>query len=134
MTSGTVQALGVFLASEDPARLAAWYRALGVPLGDEGHCFIGGDGSPGSGSVFSVMPASAALPPAPKESIVEEPYGRRRVTLNLRVDDLDAAVAGLRARGEKVAGPKDYGYGVFAWVQDPDGNVVELWGAPVTRS
>lgn len=125
----SVQAVGVFLASEDAPRLLAWYRALGVPLSDEGYCFVGGDGSPGSGSVFSVMPAAAALPPVPKEGIVEEPYGRRRVTLNLRVADLDATLAGLRARGAQVAGPVDHGYGVFAWVHDSDGNVVELWMA-----
>ena len=125
----TVQAVGIFLASENPERLLAWYRALGVPLGDEGHCFVGGDGSPGSGSVFSITPTTTTLPPAPDEPVAEEPYGRRRVTLNLRVDDLERAVARLRERGDRVAGPKDYGYGVFAWVHDPDGNVVELWSA-----
>jgi catechol 2,3-dioxygenase-like lactoylglutathione lyase family enzyme len=124
-----VEAVGVFLASDDVPRLAAWYRALGVPLGEEGHCFVGGDGSPGSGSVFSVMPAAAALPAAPKGEVTEEPYGQRRVTLNLRVDDLEDVVAGLRARGTRVAGPKDVGYGIFAWAHDPDGNVVEMWEA-----
>lgn len=58
-----VQAVGVFLASEDPGRLIAWYRALGVPLGDEGYCFVGGDGTPGNGSVFSIMPGSAPSRP-----------------------------------------------------------------------
>lgn len=43
------------------------------------------------------------------------------------MDDLEKTVAGLRARGTEVAGPKDAGYGVFAWAHDPDGNVVELW-------
>jgi catechol 2,3-dioxygenase-like lactoylglutathione lyase family enzyme len=127
--SARVQALGVFLASEDPGRLTAWYRALGVPLGDESYCFVGGDGTPGSGSIFSVMPAAAPLPAAPADAIAAEPYGQRRVTLNLRVDDLDATLAGLRARGTKVAGPTDAGYGIFAWAHDPDGNVVELWMA-----
>ena len=124
-----VEAVGVLLASDDAPRLAAWYRALGVPLGEEGYCYVGGDGSPGSGSVFSIMPASVALPPAPKDIIGEEPYGRRRVTLNLRVSDLDAALASLRARGTQVAGPRDEGYAAFAWAHDPDGNVVELWAA-----
>lgn len=122
-----VQSLGVFLASEDAPRLVAWYRALGVPLGAEGHGFIGGD--PLTGSVFSVMPATAPLPAPPPGAIAEEPYGQRRATLNLRVLDLDEVVADLRARGDEVAGPRDYGYGRFAWAHDPDGNVVELWEA-----
>lgn len=132
MTAPNVRAVGVFLASEDPARLQAWYRALGVALGDEGYGFVGGDGSPGSGSIFSIMPAAAGLARAPSDALVEEPYGTRRVTLNLRVNDLDAALAALRALGAAIAGPRDHGYGVFAWAHDPDGNVVELWqaGAP----
>lgn len=121
-----VTAVGVFLASADPPRLLAFYRALGVPLGDEGYGTIGG-ATPAEGSIFSIMPASMPLPEAPAESISEEPYGRRRITLNLRVDDIDAVVQGLRARGTEVAGPKDYGYGIFAWTHDPDGNVIELW-------
>lgn len=124
----TIASVGVFLASKDPARLVAWYRALGVPLGEEGYGFIGG-AAPGEGSVFSVMPAAVDLPRAPPEPITEEPYGQRAITLNFRVSDLAEVVAGLRARGDVVAGPKDAGYGVFAWVKDPDGNVVELWQA-----
>ena len=134
MTDLSVRSVGVFLASEDPERLIAWYRALGVPLGDEGYCVVGGDGTPGSGSVFSIMPASAPLPAAPTGVIEEEPYGQRRATLNLCVGHLEKTVAGLRARGTKVAGPKDAGYGAFAWAHDPDGNVVEMWSpakAPV---
>jgi len=104
-----VQALGVFLASEDPGRLTAWYRALGVPLGDEAYGFVGGDGAPGSGSIFSIMPASTPLPAAQAGAIAEEPYGQRRGTLDLRVDGLEKTVAGLRSRGTKVAGPKDAG-------------------------
>lgn len=121
-----VEALGVFLATEDVPRLAAWYRALGVPLGDEGYCMIGG-ARPGEGSVFSIAAAKAPLPKPPAGDIAPEPYGLRRATLNLRVADLEAALAGLRQRGTKVAGPTDAGYGLFAWVHDPDGNVVELW-------
>ncbi len=118
----------MFLASHDPPRLAAWYRALGIPLADEGHGIVGG-ATPDAGSVFSVMPAAVALPAAPDGAVREEPYGLRRITLNLRVRSLDAVVADLRRRGSEVAGPRDYGFARFAWVHDPDGNVVELWEA-----
>jgi catechol 2,3-dioxygenase-like lactoylglutathione lyase family enzyme len=47
--------------------------------------------------------------------------------INLRVDDLDGFVAGLRARGIAVLGEADEGYGKFAWLLDPDGVKIELW-------
>lgn len=122
MADAKVEALGVFLATEDVPRLVAWYQALGLPLGEEGYCMVGE-------SVFSIQPAQGPLPKPPAGDITPEPYGLRRATLNLRVTDLEVAIAGLRKRGAKVAGPTDAGYGVFAWVHDPDGNVVELWEA-----
>ena len=44
----------------------------------------------------------------------------------LRVDDIDAAVAELRARGLEVADPFASGVGRQTTVRDPAGNVVEL--------
>lgn len=123
--------VGFFLASENVPRLAAWYKALGVPLNDDGYGFVGGEG-PVEGSIVSVMPSAPGLAALPEDVLAEEPYGRRRVTLNLLVDDLAATIEGLRARGGEVAGPKDLGYGLFAWVKDPDGNLIELWQMPPT--
>lgn len=121
---------GTFLATKDVPRLVAWYRALGLPLGDDGYGFLADeprDPVPGRDVVFSIMPAKADLAENPRQPIGEEPYGQRRVTINLRVSALDEVLAGLRTRGNAVAGPRDYGYGRFAWVHDPDGNVVEVW-------
>jgi len=121
---------GTFLATKDVPRLVAWYRALGVPIGDDGYGFLASEArepDPARDVVFSIQPARPGLAENPKQAIEEEPYGQRRVTLNLRVNSLDEVVAGLRARGEPIAGPTDAGYGKFAWVHDPDGNVVEIW-------
>ena len=56
----------------------------------------------------------------------------------LEVPDLDAFLAGVRERGGVVVGgPRPRGDGVVqAYVEDPDGNVVELMqsGVPVTGS
>ena len=51
--------------------------------------------------------------------------------LNLRVDDLDAVLERLRTLGV-VIDPKreDYDYGRFAWINDLEGNRVELWQPP----
>src|SRR4029450_5769991 len=48
--------------------------------------------------------------------------------LNLRVRDLDAMVAQLRAAGVAIDGQETQeGAGRFAWLVDPEGNRVELW-------
>jgi len=47
--------------------------------------------------------------------------------INLRVDDCDAMVEQLKARGVEIFGQVDEGYGKFAWLLDPDGVKIELW-------
>ena len=48
--------------------------------------------------------------------------------LNFRVDDLDAMLAQLAEEGvEQIGEIMDEEYGRFGWVQDCDGNKVELW-------
>jgi predicted enzyme related to lactoylglutathione lyase len=50
--------------------------------------------------------------------------------LNLRVDGIDALVAGLTAAGIEVATNPDWdlpGVGRFARLHDPEGNPIELW-------
>jgi glyoxylase I family protein len=44
----------------------------------------------------------------------------------LLVDDLDAAVADLRARGLRVSDPSPVGTGRQSFVHDPDGNLIEI--------
>jgi predicted enzyme related to lactoylglutathione lyase len=49
--------------------------------------------------------------------------------INVRVRDLDAMLAQLRASGATI--PEEAqdmkGVGRFGWVEDPEGNRVELW-------
>ena len=47
--------------------------------------------------------------------------------LNLRVDDLDAFLAGLRAKDIEILGTQAEPYGKFAWILDCDGIRIELW-------
>jgi len=48
--------------------------------------------------------------------------------INFRVDDLDALLAELAAKGVPCVGePLDESYGKFGWVMDPDGIKIELW-------
>ena len=47
--------------------------------------------------------------------------------INLRVDDLDAMIAQLEAKGIEILGRQDEDYGNFAWILDCDGIKLELW-------
>jgi predicted enzyme related to lactoylglutathione lyase len=49
--------------------------------------------------------------------------------LDLRVRDLDAMLAQLRAQGAEVSDETEHldGIGRFGWVTDPEGNRIELW-------
>jgi predicted enzyme related to lactoylglutathione lyase len=48
--------------------------------------------------------------------------------LNFRVRDLEAIIAQLEAGGVEVRrDPESYPNGRFAWLNDPEGNPIELW-------
>ena len=108
---------GLFFPSPDPSPLAAWYAEhLGideVPTSYDGDAWSQQAGT----TVFAPMEAS--------EEFFSGPNG---FILNLRVADLDAMVAQLRAAGIEVnVDPEEYPNGVFASLADPDGNPIQLW-------
>ena len=48
--------------------------------------------------------------------------------INYRVADLRALLDRLRAEGVWVDDRvEEYDYGIFGWIQDPEGNRIELW-------
>jgi predicted enzyme related to lactoylglutathione lyase len=47
--------------------------------------------------------------------------------INYAVDDMDAFLARLRAKGVTILKSEDDANGRFAWILDPDGNKIELW-------
>lgn len=108
---------GVFLRSNEPETLIAWYRDnLGI------------DTDPASPwqqqagpTIFAAFDASSDY------------FGARtqQVMLNFRVADLDAMLEQLRTRGADVDAHVESmdGVGRFGWVTDPDGNRIELWQA-----
>jgi predicted enzyme related to lactoylglutathione lyase len=106
---------GYFIRAADPEALGAWYRdRLGLDADENGLW----DPEPGP-TVF------AAFEPE------SDYFGSRsqQVMVNFRVRDLDAMLAQLRAAGTEVVGePQEMeGVGRFAWVDDPEGNRIELW-------
>lgn len=108
---------GVFHVVKDPAVTRAWYKEyLGLegeygPMlrwseetGDAPYSLIGAFGS---GDYFKPS---------------DKPF-----MINFRVDDLDAFVAELKAKGLDILDYSDEGYGKFAWILDCDGVKLELW-------
>ena len=108
---------GVFYVVEDPAATRAWYRDV---LGIDGEYGPQLDWSEETGdkpySLISHFPDDQYVKP-----------GRGGFMINLRVDDCDGMVAQLEAKGVKVLGQIDEGYGKFAWILDSDGVKIELW-------
>jgi len=110
---------GFFFVAADPDGLARWYAEhLGVgavpgSYGDEAWHQAAGP------TAFAPMSAAHADGPH---------IGPTGWGLNLRVRDLAAMVAQLRAAGIAVAvDPERYPNGTFAQCHDPEGNAVQLW-------
>jgi predicted enzyme related to lactoylglutathione lyase len=110
---------GVFIKSHDPKALSAWYRdKLGIAIEDWG------------GIAFK---RSEQTPPQTVWSPFEEGTqyfapSPRDVMINFAVDDLNAFLKEIEAKGVKVLGRMDTDpNGLFAWVLDPDGTKLEFW-------
>ncbi len=111
---------GVFVKSKDPKALARWYRdVLGLDVAAWGGAALPYDapGHPPKVSWMAFPQASDHMAPSPREFMV-----------NFAVDDMDAIIARLRASNVAILKrDDDNAFGRFAWVQDPDGTLVELW-------
>jgi predicted enzyme related to lactoylglutathione lyase len=120
---GTVTGIGgVFLRAKDPAKLGAWYRDhLGIDAGKEGKIFVWReDDAPEKRgqTIWSLFPEKTKY------------FGSasQQTMINYRIDDLDALLARLKAEGiEPVKAPETHDYGKFAWIEDGEGNRIELW-------
>lgn len=116
---------GVFLRSPDPKKLTRWYADhLGIALSAYGSVeFPWSDDADAQPAGTGVTAWSAF--PQDTTYFGEGPQG---AMINYRVDDLDALLTDLAAKGVWID-PKrdDQPYGRFAWIRDCDGNRLELW-------
>lgn len=108
---------GVFLRADDPEALRAWY---------ERHLGIAPAGAPWMQASGPTVFAAFSR---------DDPYlggPERAVMLNLRVVDLDRAIAALAAEGIAVETRQDWDgpHGRFGRLHDPEGNPIELWQPP----
>ena len=109
---------GIFFKVADPAATRAWYAEhLGLPVDKYGVTFRS-ETDPKAQTVWSPFKADTDyFGSGPQDFMV-----------NYRVDDLDALLDALKAKGiAQVGTPLDESYGKFAWIIDCDGRKIELW-------
>lgn len=108
---------GIFYMVKDPAASRAWYRDV-----------LGLDGEYGPQLAWADEPRRH--PYSLISHFGDAEYikpGTGGFMINLRVDNLEGFVAGLKEKGVTILGIADEGYGKFAWLLDPDGVKIELW-------
>lgn len=111
---------GIFFKAKDPKALAAWYRdVLGMPVEVWGGAALRYDAPKHPPALaWNAFPASTKYF-APSTS---------GLMIDYAVDDMDALLARLRAKGVEILKRDDSDpNGRFAWILDPEGNKVELW-------
>ena len=117
---------GAFLFSNNPKRLADWYRDnLGISIHE----------SPDYKSFYatfeywdltdaSIKRTTAWAILSAKDDIDGKP---RTGQINYRVKSMTETLSHLRSQGVTIDKTEDHEYGKFAWLTDPDGNKIELW-------
>ena len=118
---------GIFFKAQDPAALASWYREkLGMcPEGEHTNFEWREKENPGQPgrTVWSLFKA-------------DTDYfgpGSKQFMLNYRVANLDRMLDQLHRGGIAVEKIEDCDYGRFAWINDPEGNRIELWEPKETK-
>jgi catechol 2,3-dioxygenase-like lactoylglutathione lyase family enzyme len=111
---------GIFIKSKNPKALSDWYRdVLGLDIKAWGGATLPYD-APGH-------PPVVVWSPFPETSKHMAP-STRDLMINFAVDDMDAFLARLTARGVPILQRDDTDpNGRFAWLLDPDGTKIELW-------
>ena len=113
---------GIFFKANDPDKLATWYREhLGIaPSADGSVVFRWREDKTPETRGYTVWA------PFPAATRYFDP-STAPFMINYRVRDLDLVLAELAKEGVTVERREDSEFGRFAWLQDPEGNRIELW-------
>jgi predicted enzyme related to lactoylglutathione lyase len=114
---------GVFFkAKTDEKALREWYQQhLGIELSEWGGGVLKWPEDKAEDEGLTVWhlagPASKWFSPSDSSFMI-----------NYRIDSMDGMVEQLKAGGVEIhQGPEYHENGAFMWINDPDGNKVELW-------
>ncbi|NEN24975.1 VOC family protein [Cryomorpha ignava] len=116
---------GIFIYSENPKRLAEWYeKSLGLNY----------EYTEQSTAYYITFPYRETDSDHLRYTIFSILYNENRplisdksFTINLRVNNLEEMVEKLKSLKIEVLGIENHDEGKFAWVNDPEGNYIELW-------
>ncbi len=111
---------GIFFKSEEPGKLASWYKK-----------WLGFDLESGNSSSFkheSLQAGSFSVwAPFNQDTEYFDP-GKKDFMINLIVDDLINALVQVKIGGANILDDvQEHEYGMFGWFIDPEGNKIELW-------
>ena len=123
------QTLDVGITARDPERLVAFYRDfLGFPLTDERHF-----PSPGAHTwTFAVGVGHIKLAAFDKVPAAANPRGGNTSATGIRymalyIEDVREAIVGVEEAGGRIQmPPTKYGDSLVAFIEDPEGNCIEL--------
>jgi len=111
---------GLFFKTNNPSKIKKWYKKhLGLPVDEYGCTFwwknnIGKD-------------CSTQWSPFKENTSYFDP-SKKQFMINFRVENLIELIKTLKEENVRVIGEiKEYEYGKFGWILDPEGNKIELW-------
>ncbi|HLJ87065.1 MAG TPA: VOC family protein [Candidatus Angelobacter sp.] len=117
---------GAFLFSNNPKRLAEWYRDnLGISYEESPDCSSIyksfeyrdlNDISLKRSTTWAIMASDSDISGKPRTG-----------QINYRVKSMVETLSHLRSKGVAIDKTEDCEFGKFAWVVDPDGNKIELY-------
>ena len=112
---------GVFFKARDTKKMGAWYREhLGIKNRGGYADFLWRDKDKPDQigrTVWTIFPTNTSY------------FGSSTspMMINYRVGNLERMLDQLRRAGVAVEKVQDFDYGRFAWINDPEGNRIELW-------
>lgn len=114
---------GIFIKCKNPKELAKWYdEHLGIGFGNNLYFSFSWKENDGS-----LAAARTDLGFFSEHSDYFHP-SQKQLMLNLRVENLEILVENLKNEGVNVQDKIDkYAYGNFGWINDIEGNKIELW-------
>jgi|LakMenE01Jun11ns_1017448.scaffolds.fasta_scaffold9931235_4 predicted enzyme related to lactoylglutathione lyase len=123
--SGKIIGLGgVFIKSKDKTKLNQWYQDIfDVTMEDWGTTFQISQINNEDTQVFAVFPDSS------KYFNEDQSY-----MINWMVDDLEPLKEKLKSKNIQILGSQSSEFGKFAWINDLDGNKLELWEPPKIKT
>lgn len=119
--SGKIIGLGgVFIKSNDKPRLIQWYLdTFDLKMEDWGTTLPIQNIAKEEVQVFSVFPQDTNYC-----------HSHQTYMINWMVDDLNALIEKLNSKNVNVSKAEENEFGKFAWLDDCDGNKLELWEPP----